>query len=118
MTIINDETLLYSQDELKFRDRVREFVDQEVKPIADDVEANAPWPEKNWREFMLKLGKEGFTGLMIPKKYGGEGKTLTYQIIAGEEISVLSPALTMYNYTYLPACKLYLRHFQMLGIPS
>ena len=95
MTIINDETLLYSQDELKFRDRVREFVDQEVKPIADDVEANAPWPEKNWREFMLKLGKEGFTGLMIPKKYGGEGKTLTYQIIAGEEISVLSPALTM-----------------------
>jgi alkylation response protein AidB-like acyl-CoA dehydrogenase/putative sterol carrier protein len=41
------------------------------------------------------MGKEGYTGLMIPKKYGGSGKSLIFQMIAGEEISAVSPALTM-----------------------
>ncbi len=95
MTIINDEELLYSKDELEFRDKAREFVEEVITPIADDVETNVPWPEQKWREFMLKLGDEGFAGLMIPEKYGGRGKSLVYQMLAGEEISAVSPALTM-----------------------
>ena len=95
MTIINDEELLYTQDELDFREKARLFVEEVIVPIANDVEDNAPWPEEKWREFMQKLGSEGYAGLMIPQEYGGGGKTLMYQMLAGEEISSVSPALTM-----------------------
>ncbi|MHA1236388.1 MAG: acyl-CoA dehydrogenase family protein, partial [Candidatus Hodarchaeales archaeon] len=95
MTIINDENMLYSKDELDFREKTRLFVEEVISPIANDVETNAPWPEANWREFMLKIGSEGFAGLMIPREYGGSGKSLMYQMLAGEEISAVSPALTM-----------------------
>jgi len=95
MTVMNDEELLYTQDELNFREKARQFVEEVISPIANDVETNAPWPEANWREFMLKIGSEGFAGLMIPQEYGGSGKSFMYQMLAGEEISAVSPALTM-----------------------
>jgi butyryl-CoA dehydrogenase len=95
MTTINDEDLLYSKDELAFRDVVREFVKQEIEPIADKVEKQAPYPEDAWRKLMRKMGKKGFTGIMIPVEYGGLGKSLMCQLLAGEEISTISPALTM-----------------------
>ncbi|MHA2164529.1 MAG: acyl-CoA dehydrogenase family protein [Candidatus Hodarchaeales archaeon] len=95
MTIMNDEKLLYTQDELAFRDVARKFVERVITPIADDVENNAPCPEEKCREFMKKVGSEGYAGLMIPKEYGGGGKSLMYQLLAGEEISSVSPALTM-----------------------
>ncbi len=95
MTLINDEHFLYTQDELEFRVIAKEFVEREIIPIADDVEKNAPWPENKWRVLLRKMGKEGFTGIMIPQKYGGLGKSLMFQLLAGEEISAVSPALTM-----------------------
>lgn len=95
MTLINDEDLLYSSDELKFREVAREFVEREIRPIAKDVERTTPFPEKDWRKLIQKMGKEGYTGIMIPMKYGGMGKSLMFQLLAGEEISAVSPALTM-----------------------
>ena len=95
MTLINDEDLLYTEEELAFRDVVKGFVEKEIEPIAEQVETNAPLSENMWRDLMRKMGKNGFTGLMIPKKYGGSEKSLMYQLITGEEISAVSPALTM-----------------------
>jgi butyryl-CoA dehydrogenase len=95
MTTINDENLLYTQDELAFRELVREFVEKEINPIAKKVETEAPLSEDIWRDLMGRMGQEGFTGIMIPTEYGGLGKSLIYQLLAGEEISVVSPALTM-----------------------
>ena len=95
MTTINDDKLLYTSDELIFRKTVREFVKREISPIAHEMEEEAPWPEKKWRKLMGKMGEEKITGIMIPKKYGGLGKSLTYQLLAGEEISAVSPAITM-----------------------
>jgi len=95
VTLINDEQLLYTQEELEFRTIAKEFVQHEIVPIADDVEKNAPWPEDKWRILLKKMGKLGFTGIMIPQKYEGLGKSLMFQLLAGEEISAVSPALTM-----------------------
>lgn len=95
MTQINDEGLLYSKDELSFREIAKEFVDREIVPIAKKVETGAPYPEEDWRVLVRKMGREGYTGLLIPMEYGGMGKSLMYQLIAGEEISAVSPALTM-----------------------
>ncbi|MFX1283861.1 MAG: acyl-CoA dehydrogenase family protein [Promethearchaeota archaeon] len=95
MTLINDEDLLYTEDELTFREVAREFVEKEIVPIAKRVEKEAPMSEGMWRDLMRKMGRNGFTGIMIPQKYGGLEKSLMYQLIAGEEISTVSPALTM-----------------------
>ena len=94
MTIINDEGLLYSKDELAFRKIAREFVEREIVPIARKVETGA-YLEEEWRDLVRKMGRKGFSGLLMPKEYGGEGKSLMYQLIVGEEISTVSPALTM-----------------------
>lgn len=42
MTLINDEDMLYTKDELAFRDVAREFVEREIVPIANKVETKAP----------------------------------------------------------------------------
>lgn len=91
MTLINDEELLYSAEELQFRQQVREFVETEIKPIKDMI-ANQTF---EYRELFRTLGDSGLTGLLIPKKYGGSGKPFMFQLIAGEEISAVSPAVTM-----------------------
>lgn len=91
MTLINDENLLYSAEELQFRQQVRDFVDAEIKPITDKI-ADQTF---DYREFFRKLGEFGLAGLLIPKKYGGIERPFMYQLIVGEEISTVSPAITM-----------------------
>ncbi|MFX0115855.1 MAG: acyl-CoA dehydrogenase family protein [Candidatus Hodarchaeota archaeon] len=91
MTLINDEDLLYSPDELRFREEIRAFVDAEVRPIAEKIEAGEYDPHGLFK----KVGEFGLTGLLIPEEYGGSGKSFMYQLLAGEEISAVSPTLTM-----------------------
>ncbi|MFX1510287.1 MAG: acyl-CoA dehydrogenase family protein [Promethearchaeota archaeon] len=91
MTQINDDTLLYTSDELAFRKQIREFVEQEIKPIRTQIEAR----EYDYRMFFKKLADAGLSGLLIPKEYGGSDKPFMHQLIAGEELSVVSPSATM-----------------------
>ena len=91
MTQMNDESLLYTKDELEFRSKVREWVDQEIKPLVDTITS----PDFDYRGYFKKLGDFGLSGLLIPKKYGGSGKPFMYQLIAGEEISAVCPSATM-----------------------
>lgn len=61
----------------------REFVENEVKPIAGDVDEKEIFPV----ETVKKMAQYGFMGIPFPKKYGGvEGEILSY-IMAVEEIS-------------------------------
>lgn len=91
MTIINDDNLLYSSDELAFRQQIKEFVDSEMKPIVESIVDQT----FEYRSFFKKMGEAGLTGLLIPEKYGGTNKPFMYQLIAGEEISAVSPTATM-----------------------
>ena len=91
MTQMNDETLLYTKDELEFRSKVRNWVDKEIKPIVDTITS----PDFDFRSYFMKLGDFGLSGLLIPKKYGGSEKPFMYQLIAGEEISAVCPSATM-----------------------
>ncbi len=61
----------------------REFAENEVKPIAEEVDEEERFP----LETVKKMAKCGMMGIPIPKEYGGEGAdTLTY-IMAVEELS-------------------------------
>ena len=91
MTYINDDELLYTPDELSFRRQTREFVEREIRPMKDQIELRS----FDHRVFFKKLADGGFSGLLIPEKYGGSDKPFMYQLIAGEELSAVSPSTTI-----------------------
>lgn len=51
------------------RDMVREFVNAEIKPIAQKIDEE----EKIPRELIQKMGELGFLGAVFPQEYGGGG---------------------------------------------
>lgn len=91
MTVINDEKLFYSADELQFRQQVRNFLDSEITPLADKITNQTI----DYRLLFKKFGEYGLTSLLIPKELGGAEKPFLYQLIAAEELSAISPAATM-----------------------
>lgn len=66
MTLINDEDLLYTKDELAFRKVVKAFIEKEIAPIAEKVEKENYFPIN----IIRKLGEESYTGLMVPLPHG------------------------------------------------
>lgn len=61
----------------------REFAQNEVKPLAQEVDETEIFPA----ETVAKMQKLGFLGIPMPKEYGGQGcDSLTY-VIAIEELS-------------------------------
>lgn len=67
----------------EIRQKVREFAETEVKPIAFALDQNNEFPT----EAIEKFGKMGLMGIPYPKEYGGMGlDTLSYAI-AVEELS-------------------------------
>ena len=61
----------------------RDFAQNEVKPLAQDVDETETFP----RETVDKMAKLGFLGIPIPKEYGGQGcDPLTYAMCV-EELS-------------------------------
>ncbi|NHJ13886.1 MAG: hypothetical protein EAX95_09415 [Candidatus Thorarchaeota archaeon] len=91
MTINNDDELLYTSDELKFRAKAREWVETEIRPLVDIIETD----DFDYRAYFRKLGDFGLSGLLVPEEYGGSDKSFMYQLISGEEISAVCPAATM-----------------------
>jgi len=61
----------------------KEFAENEVKPLAQEVDENEAFPV----ETVKKMAKYGFLGIPVPKEYGGQGcDNLTYAICV-EELS-------------------------------
>ena len=76
----------YTEEEEKFRERLNEFLDEELtEEIArQNWEDLGVGPEA--REFSKKLYEAGFMGLPWPKEYGGQGLSPTYDFILIDEL--------------------------------
>jgi len=60
---------------------VREFVDEQIIPVATDLEHKDAYPD----EIVEALKEMGIFGLMIPEEYGGLGESLlTYALVVEE----------------------------------
>ena len=65
------------------RSLFREFAENEVKPLAQEVDETEKFP----RDTVTKMQKLGFMGIPVPKQYGGQGcDPLTY-VMCVEELS-------------------------------
>ena len=61
------------------RQLFKEFAENEVKPLAQEVDETEHFPE----ETVAKMQKLGFMGIPVPKEYGGQGcDPLTYIMCA------------------------------------
>src|SRR5262249_39119012 len=66
-----------------FRASVRELVEREINPYADEWEAAGMFPA---HELFPKLGKLGVFGLEYDPAYGGMGADHSYTVVYGEEM--------------------------------
>lgn len=72
-----------TQDHKVLKDTVKDFVNNEIKPIAMDIDKNHEIPST----LMKKIGEMGFLGTYIPEEYGGAGLDYFSYIIVVEEVS-------------------------------
>ncbi len=61
----------------------REFAENEVKDLAQEVDENEAFP----RETVDKMAKYGFLGIPVPKEFGGQGCDVLTYVMCVEELS-------------------------------
>lgn len=73
------------------RKTVREFVDKEIRPVAKKLGASRTFP---W-DLLKRCVELKFTGLTIPKEYGGTGTGALGIALVLEEIAKANPSLSL-----------------------
>ncbi len=71
-----------SEDELAFRDAVREFAEGEIKPLVTKMDEHAELD----KALLPKLFEMGLMGVESPEKYGGAGGSFFMACLAVEEL--------------------------------
>ena len=80
-----------SEDELAFRDAVREFAEGEIKPLVTKMDEHAQLDA----ELLPKLFEMGLMGIESPEKYGGAGGTFFMACLAVEEIGRIDGSVSV-----------------------
>ena len=71
-----------SEDELAFKEAIRQFAEGEIKPIVTRMDEEA----KMDPGLIKKLFEMGIMGIETPEEYGGTGSTFTMACLAVEEL--------------------------------
>lgn len=72
----------FSDEHRIFRDQLRRFIDEEIRPHADDWEQAGHVP----RDILKRMGELGFLGIRYPQEYGGAGLDVLATAILAEEL--------------------------------
>jgi len=87
MTLTNPNTppplVALSDDELLFRDNVRQFADEKIRPLVREMDEKQLFDQGLLEQFF----QLGIMGIEIPEEFGGSGGTFFESILAVEEIS-------------------------------
>ncbi len=88
------------------RDTVRDFAQQEIAPVAEELDRTKQFPY----EIVRRLGELDLMGIPFPERYGGGGGDSIAYALAVEELSRVdsSVAITMCAHTSLGTQPLYL----------
>jgi alkylation response protein AidB-like acyl-CoA dehydrogenase len=80
-----------SEDESAFREAVRQFAENEIKPLVQKMDAEA----KMDPQVVKKLFEMGLMGVESPEKYGGAGATFTMACLAVEELGRVDASVSV-----------------------
>ena len=72
-----------TEDEILFRDNVRQFADEKVHPLAKEMDEKGVFDKRLLEQFF----QLGLMGIEIPEQYGGAGGNFFEAILAVEELS-------------------------------
>src|SRR5438105_9949807 len=72
-----------SEDEVLFRDNVRQFAEEKIRPLVREMDEKGVFDKDLIRQFF----ELGLMGIEIPEQYGGGAGTFFEAILAVEEIS-------------------------------
>ena len=72
-----------SPEQRQIRDMVAEFVDEEIVPVADEIDHEDEFPA----DLVAEMGELGLMGMPFPEEYGGAGLDYHSYAIGLEEIS-------------------------------
>jgi len=72
-----------TEDEILFRDNVRQFAEDKIRPLAKDMDEKAVFDHALLEQFF----QLGLMGIEIPEQYGGAGGKFFESILAVEEFS-------------------------------
>jgi len=78
-----------TQEQLAWRDKVRQFARMEIIPYANQIDEEDHFP----RHIVNKLAEHGLMGIPIAQEWGGAGADFLSYILAIEEISYASATL-------------------------
>lgn len=78
-----------AEDELIFRESVREFAEARVRPLVREMDEHAKIP----RSLVDQLFELGVMGIEIPEAFGGSGGTFFHSVLAVEELSRVDPSV-------------------------
>ena len=78
-----------AEDEIIFRDSVREFADARVRPLVREMDEHAKIP----RSLVDQLFELGVMGIEVPETYGGAGGRFFHSVLAVEEFSRVDPSI-------------------------
>jgi alkylation response protein AidB-like acyl-CoA dehydrogenase len=94
-----DDSLYFAPHHLQFRDKVRDFAEQVIRPTARryDLESRFPWDN------VKQMAELGLFGIPWPKALGGSGKDYLSYILAIHELAKVdaSHAITVSAHTTL-----------------
>ncbi len=76
------KSIYFGEEHELFRQTVRQFVESEVAPHADEWEAARRIPRSIWR----RMGEVGFLGILFPEALGGSGAGLFHALSFLEEL--------------------------------
>jgi alkylation response protein AidB-like acyl-CoA dehydrogenase len=95
MPVISEQTaalpqplLALTEDEILFRDNVRQFADQAIRPKVREMDEKGVFEQELIEQFFHL----GLMGIEVPEQYGGAGGKFFDSILAVEEISRVDPS--------------------------
>jgi alkylation response protein AidB-like acyl-CoA dehydrogenase len=80
-----------TEDHISFRDEVRQFSEEDVLPVAREIDEKDLFPD----DIIASAGEMGLMGIIVPEEYGGLGLDLVSYVLAIEEISKACPAVAL-----------------------
>jgi citronellyl-CoA dehydrogenase len=79
--------VVFTEEHEMFRATVRDFVESEIEPYAEQWESDGIFPA---HELFAKMGKLGLLGVTYDPEFGGGGGDVLYSAILGEELGRMS----------------------------
>ena len=80
--MVNDNSIYYKEEHILLRKTVREFAQNEIKPLAQKIDSEGIFPQ----ESINKMAELGLMGIPWDTKYGGNNMDTLSLVIAIEEI--------------------------------